>query len=506
MAKKKSKKQYRDSDADGLPDELEKVLGTDPKKADSDDDGVGDYEEVNIYGTDPNNPDTDGDGRLDGEEIKQGRNPRGPGLLKDLFIPHAGNDFQPKALHPYRLLFYALSSILFKVILVGAVIILPAEAWLAPDILVEQSRKIISLTNEIRKHLNLASLTESNLLNQAAFNKAQDMLINQYFAHIGPDNKTLADWLAQVKYNFTVAGENLAIGFASPEQVVNAWSRSFTHYRNMIDSDFQEIGVGMTGGSYEKTNTTLVAEYFGAPLKPAPLTSQLTGQNKNLVNQSAAVSAAEKAKSEPPAAKQILGERKPEVEPVVASTTELLLINSAKSKLFVDQPAGQEQKIVRAEVYLSAATVKAWVTFDNYFIELKPTDEETSDSAGLTTSKWTGQAIVFEPKPKQIFNPVVLATVTAQDQTGQRITADLSWDKIKPASASRLEQYFFVKQRQLPLIQPLFDITSIYYKIILFLACLALSLNVFVEIKKQYPHIILSTLGLIGLLAALLII
>jgi hypothetical protein len=249
-----------------------------------------------------------------------------------------------------------------------------------------------------------------------------------------------------------------------------------------------------------------VAEYFGAPLKPAPLTSQLTGQNKNLVNQSAAVSAAEKAKSEPPAAKQILGERKPEVEPVVASTTELLLINSAKSKLFVDQPAGQEQKIVRAEVYLSAAAAKAWVTFDNYFIELKPTDEETSDSAGLTTSKWTGQAIVFEPKPKQIFNPVVLATVTAQDQTGQRITADLSWDKIKPASASRLEQYFFVKQRQLPLIQPLFDITSIYYKIILFLACLALSLNVFIEIKKQYPHIILSTLGLIGLLAALLII
>ena len=48
----------KDSDNDGLADELEK-----------------------IYGTDLNNPDTDGDGFKDGEEVKNGYNPKGPGRL-----------------------------------------------------------------------------------------------------------------------------------------------------------------------------------------------------------------------------------------------------------------------------------------------------------------------------------------------------------------------------------------------------------------------------------------
>jgi ABC-type transport system substrate-binding protein len=42
---------------------------------DSDNDGLSDYEEENIYGTDPENPDTDGDGINDGDEVSSGSNP-----------------------------------------------------------------------------------------------------------------------------------------------------------------------------------------------------------------------------------------------------------------------------------------------------------------------------------------------------------------------------------------------------------------------------------------------
>ena len=77
------------------------------KRKDSDYDLLSDYEEVNVYGTDPHNPDTDGDGMPDGVEVKLGRNPNGPGLLTDLFIPHECNNFKPKALHPHRLTFHA---------------------------------------------------------------------------------------------------------------------------------------------------------------------------------------------------------------------------------------------------------------------------------------------------------------------------------------------------------------------------------------------------------------
>jgi len=46
-------------------------LGTDPLKADSDDDGLLDNEEVRIYKSDPTNPDTDGDSFKDGDEVKK---------------------------------------------------------------------------------------------------------------------------------------------------------------------------------------------------------------------------------------------------------------------------------------------------------------------------------------------------------------------------------------------------------------------------------------------------
>jgi hypothetical protein len=49
---------------------------------DSDNDGLTDYQEINIYHTNPHNPDTDGDGYLDGAEVKAGYNPLGPGKLQ----------------------------------------------------------------------------------------------------------------------------------------------------------------------------------------------------------------------------------------------------------------------------------------------------------------------------------------------------------------------------------------------------------------------------------------
>ena len=63
-----------DTDGDGLTDEEEAGLGTDPSNTDSDDDGLADGSEVTL-GTDPTSPDTDGDGFADGEEVEEGTSP-----------------------------------------------------------------------------------------------------------------------------------------------------------------------------------------------------------------------------------------------------------------------------------------------------------------------------------------------------------------------------------------------------------------------------------------------
>lgn len=59
---------------------------------------------------------------------------------------------------------------------------------MTPDTVALQARKIIALTNDLRRDLALDELYENNSLNQAAYNKVQDMFIGQYFAHVSPSN------------------------------------------------------------------------------------------------------------------------------------------------------------------------------------------------------------------------------------------------------------------------------------------------------------------------------
>lgn len=59
----------KDSDGDGLTDDEEAKLGTDPFNKDTDKDGLTDGDEVKVYKTDPLNPDSDFDGLKDGPEV-----------------------------------------------------------------------------------------------------------------------------------------------------------------------------------------------------------------------------------------------------------------------------------------------------------------------------------------------------------------------------------------------------------------------------------------------------
>lgn len=73
-----------DSDGDGIKDEHEKELGTDPSNWDSDSDDLSDGEEMLIWHTNPKNADTDGDTYKDGAEVKAGYNPSGTGRLAEI--------------------------------------------------------------------------------------------------------------------------------------------------------------------------------------------------------------------------------------------------------------------------------------------------------------------------------------------------------------------------------------------------------------------------------------
>lgn len=474
-----SNRDIKDSDADGLLDSVEERHKTNPLKSDTDKDGLNDYAELNVYGTDPLKRDTDDDGMGDGDEIKRGRNPFGAGQLKDLFIPYEGNAYQPEALNPYRILFYSITSIGIKVFVVAIIFMFPLSALLVPNILADQSKKIVALTNEVRAKAGVAPLKENEVLDSAADKKVEDMLVRQYFSHQGPDNRAVSDWLSAVNYQYLVAGENLAMGFATPEEVVDGWTKSKTHYANMIDPDFDEIGIGLSVGKYDQVDTTLVAQYFGRPV------NEKTTLNQTLNSEIASSSLA--TLSTP--GQKVLGVKKYSSD---------IAVDQARSKVYLSADSAGRGQVAKAVVYLGKDVAQATVDIGGYTINLK---RDASDQ-----SLWSGDILIFKENLDKVLAPLVLPVLEVTDNNGNTINTDLNWDQAPVSRPSLFREYSLLKQYKALDLGNLFLISSLYYKVLLFLALVALALNTFIEIKRQYPRMIFSALGFVILLIILIIV
>ena len=379
--------------------------------------------------------------------------------LKDFFIPHKGNNYKPKSLHHHRLIGHVLGAIAVKVLIVSTVLALPMQAWLTPDIEVEQSQKIIELTNETRNKLKLNPLKENTKLSGAALLKAEDMLDQQYFAHVGPDQKSLRDWLKLLNYNFSVAGENLAMGFSCPEDVMKAWINSPTHYSNIIDPEFTEIGVGAVSGSFLGADSTMIAQYFGLP----------RAANKNA-----------------------------KVAGMITTNNETAADDGRANKLIVVEAPAAGETLVRAVAYAAPDAKEAKVNINGYEIPLERDDSDNT--------LWAGRAILSDQEKNQIFKPIVPPTLTIMSANGEKTTVDMAIDGLKPITPSLISQYFFIRSQSDGLLGPLFSVSSTYFKFLAGFLIVALLLNIFVEIRHQHPHIIASGLGALVILILLIII
>jgi uncharacterized protein YkwD len=185
--------------------------------------------------------------------------------LKKYFIPHEENNYHPHILHTKRAVFYGLVFFLAKVVLVTFVIFLPNEVFVLPDVLAEEQKQIIALTNEVRAENGLPTLDVATKLNTSAQYKADDMSAKEYFAHT-ENNVTVSTWLQSAGYKYETAGENLAVGYSTAQDIVEAWKNSPTHYANLIDLDFKDFGVGLSGGMYDGQATVFIAQHLASPL------------------------------------------------------------------------------------------------------------------------------------------------------------------------------------------------------------------------------------------------
>lgn len=429
-----------------------------PKFKDSDSDGLSDYDEINIFGSDPYNSDSNGDGIEDGEAVLNGRDPVTNHKLKDFFVPYAGNNYQPKSLSPKRLLFHAFSVLIVKALLFLLVFFYPVTAWMTPDVLTEESYKIIALTNDLRKKLSLNSLNKNQKLDQAATKKVEDMLINQYFAHLSPQGRDLEYFLKLSSYNsYITVGENLAMGYDNASDLMSAWKNSPTHYNNLIDPNFSEIGVALVAGSYQDIDTVFGAQYFGLP--------------KAIVE------------------KDVIPERADIVFAAAASTISTIVVPEAK--IVIDEASGaKSDKVIKVEAVLPTETETAVAEVLNTQIEMFPMEE----------NNWVGQVVIQDNS--NIITPPV---ITLNTNTGEVQRAEISDNNIKPQKSSVASQYFLFKNNPDKNLEKVFGFSSIYFKVLLGFFLIALFLNIFINIKKQHLKSILSGLGLLGLLILMII-
>lgn len=157
-----------------------------------------------------------------------------------------------------------------------------AASGRAPNVLL--SAEVINWTNTYRGQNNLKALSRNSKLDAAAVIKVHDMFDRQYFEHVSPSGKNSADLVTGVGYDYLWVGENLALGIFSDEKdLVDAWMASPGHRANILNSHFEEIGVGVEEGTYEGKHVWMAVQEFGKPESscPAPESSLKTEIEQN---------------------------------------------------------------------------------------------------------------------------------------------------------------------------------------------------------------------------------
>jgi len=178
--------------------------------------------------------------------------------VKLTLVPHGANQYRPHLIRRYGLIVLLLFVVGvqagYNFTMSGSV--LGTKAAISTD-------DLLAETNKQREIAGVETLRVNTRLNEAAYLKAQDMLRQQYWAHVAPDGTTPWQWLTKAGYNYTSAGENLAKNFSSPGATMTAWMASPEHRENVLNARYSEVGFAVADGVLDGKPTTLIVALYG---------------------------------------------------------------------------------------------------------------------------------------------------------------------------------------------------------------------------------------------------
>ena len=116
--------------------------------------------------------------------------------------------------------------------------------------------EVISLVNAERAKVGLPSLSADSGAVEVAHIRAKE--IARSFSHTRPDGRSCFTAASDAGLSYRTAGENIAYGYATPQQVVKGWMDSEGHRKNILSSSFTKIG----GGCYESSGVLYWSQFF----------------------------------------------------------------------------------------------------------------------------------------------------------------------------------------------------------------------------------------------------
>ncbi|RNB88817.1 hypothetical protein EDM59_06850 [Brevibacillus nitrificans] len=109
-------------------------------------------------------------------------------------------------------------------------------------------KQVADLVNQERAKAGLKPVELDASLNKVAQAKAADMSSNNYFDHTSPTYGSPFDMMKQFGVSYMTAGENIAMGQQTADEVMNQWMNSEGHRQNIMNPAFTKIGVGFVNG------------------------------------------------------------------------------------------------------------------------------------------------------------------------------------------------------------------------------------------------------------------
>ncbi len=113
--------------------------------------------------------------------------------------------------------------------------------------------EVTRLINLERTKRGLPALTTNWQLARVARYKSQDMINKNYFSHTSPTYGSPFTMMQNFGLKFSAAGENIAYGQRTPQEVVTAWMNSPGHRANILSAAYTQTGVGAA----KKANGTI---------------------------------------------------------------------------------------------------------------------------------------------------------------------------------------------------------------------------------------------------------